>query len=148
MSNLGGPGRGFRYSQARAGTHDQLLRAMDALMDRLEPVKAAVARQLRPLLDDALSMVFYDLTRIRIRGCGAVAEDVRAYGLSKDTGGIARQLRMGKGEADLGTHPQRLRQSVRPWVRCISQRRLRAIMPASVPARARQQAGPGRMASP
>ena len=113
------------------------------------PIKAA---QLRPLLDDALSVVFYDLIRIRIRirirGCGAVAEDVRAYGLSKDTGGIARQLRMGKGEADLGTHPQRLRQSVRPWVRCIAQRRLRAIMPASVPARARQQAGPGRMASP
>ena len=76
-------------------THDQLLRAMDALMDRVEAVEAAVARQLRPLLDDALSVVFYDLTTIRISGCGAVVEDVRAYGLSKDTGGIARQFVLG-----------------------------------------------------
>ena len=65
------------------------------------PIKAAVARQLRPLLDDALSVVFYDLTTIRIRGRGAVAEDVRAYGLSKDTGGIARQLRMREGRGRL-----------------------------------------------
>jgi len=76
-------------------THDQLLRAMDALMDRVAAVEAAVARQLRPLLDDALSVVFYDLTTIRISGRGAVAEDVRAYGLSKDTGGIARQFVLG-----------------------------------------------------
>ena len=76
-------------------THDQLLRAMDALMERVEAVEAAVARQLRPLLDDALSVVFYDLTTIRISGRGTVADDARAYGLSKDTGGIARQFVLG-----------------------------------------------------
>ncbi|MGH8110702.1 MAG: IS1634 family transposase [Rhodanobacteraceae bacterium] len=76
-------------------THDQLLRAMDALMDRIEPVERAVAAQLRPLLDDTLSVVFYDLTTIRIHGTGQVADDLRAFGLSKDTGGIARQFVLG-----------------------------------------------------
>ena len=76
-------------------THDQLLRAMDALMDRIEPVERAVAAQLRPLLDDTLSVVFYDLTTIRIHGTGQVADDIRAFGLSKDTGGIDRQFVLG-----------------------------------------------------
>lgn len=76
-------------------THDQLLRSMDALMDRVEAVEKAVAAQLRPLLDDTLSVVFYDLTTIRISGTGTVSDDVRAYGLSKDTGGIARQFVLG-----------------------------------------------------
>lgn len=76
-------------------SHDQLLRAMDALMDRIEPVERAVAAQLRPLLDDTLSVVFYDLTTIRIHGTGKVKDDVRAFGLSKDTGGIDRQFVLG-----------------------------------------------------
>ena len=76
-------------------SHDQLLRAMDALMDRVEPVEKAIAGQLRPLLDATLSVVFYDLTTIRISGTGSVDGDVRAYGLSKDTGGIARQFVLG-----------------------------------------------------
>ena len=76
-------------------SHDHLLRSMDALMDRVEAVQAAVARQLRPLLDASVSVVFYDLTTIRIHGEGDVADDVRAFGLSKDTGGIARQFVLG-----------------------------------------------------
>lgn len=76
-------------------THDQLLRAMDALMDRIEPVERAVAAQLRPLLDATLSVVFYDLTTIRIHGTSKVADDVRAFGLSKDTDGIDRQFVLG-----------------------------------------------------
>ena len=76
-------------------SHDHLLRTMDALMDRIDTVEAAVAAQLRPLLDDELSVVFYDLTTIRISGTGTVTEDVRAFGLSKDTGGIARQFVLG-----------------------------------------------------
>lgn len=75
-------------------THDQLLRAMDALMDRIEPVEAAVCRQLRPLLDQSLSVVFYDLTTIRIQGEGEVAEDLRRFGRSKD-GGVRRQFVLG-----------------------------------------------------
>lgn len=34
-------------------THDQLLRTMDALMDRVDAVEAAVTKQLRPLLDQS-----------------------------------------------------------------------------------------------
>lgn len=75
--------------------HDQLLRAMDALMDRVAPVEKAIAGQLRPLLDATLSVVFYDLTTIRIHGDGDVPHDVRAYGLNKRTGGIARQFVLG-----------------------------------------------------
>lgn len=43
-------------------THDQLLRAMDALISCGPAVEKAVAGQLRPLIDDTLSVVFYDLT--------------------------------------------------------------------------------------
>lgn len=76
-------------------THDHLLRTMDALMDRITDVETAVMKQMRPLLDENLSVVFYDLTTIRIHGQGQVANDVRAYGLNKRTGGIARQFVLG-----------------------------------------------------
>ena len=76
-------------------SHDQLLRSMDALMDRVNEVEQAVAGQLRPLLDEAVSVVFYDLTTVRIHGTADLPDDVRAYGLSKDTGGIARQFVLG-----------------------------------------------------
>lgn len=78
-----------------AVTHDQLLRTMDALMDHADAVQARVAAQLKPMLDQQLSVVFYDLTTIRIHGEGQVAEDVRAFGLNKQTGGIARQFVLG-----------------------------------------------------
>ncbi|MHB1274228.1 MAG: IS1634 family transposase [Rhodanobacter sp.] len=78
-----------------AVTHDQLLRTMDALMDHADAVQARVAAQLKPMLDQQLSVVFYDLTTIRIHGEGRVAEDVRAFGLNKETGGIARQFVLG-----------------------------------------------------
>jgi len=76
-------------------THDQLLRSMDALMDHIDAVELAVAAQLRPLLDQSLSIVFYDLTTVRIHGEGTVDEDVRAFGLNKETRGIARQFVLG-----------------------------------------------------
>jgi transposase len=76
-------------------THDQLLRAMDTLMDHREAVEAKVAEQLHPLLDRDLSVVFYDLTTIRISGNATVPEDIRKHGLSKDTGAIARQFALG-----------------------------------------------------
>ena len=76
-------------------THDQLLRTMDALMDRAEAVEARIAQQLRPMLDQQLSVVFYELTTVRIHGEGDLPGDVRAYGLNKETGGIARQFVLG-----------------------------------------------------
>lgn len=76
-------------------THDQLLRAMDALIDRVDAVETAVAKQLRPLLDQSLSIVFYDLTTVRIHGEGQVDDDLRAFGMNKETGGVARQFVLG-----------------------------------------------------
>lgn len=78
-----------------AVSHDQLLRAMDALIDNADAVEARVATLLRPMLDQQLSVVFYDLTTVRIHGEGWVADDVRAFGMNKETGGIARQFVLG-----------------------------------------------------
>ena len=76
-------------------THQQLLRAMDALVERIDDVESALTQRIKPLLDTALSVVFYDLTTIRIHGEKELAEDLRQYGLNKETGGIARQFVLG-----------------------------------------------------
>ena len=76
-------------------THDHLLRTMDALMDHAEVIEARIGAQLRPMLDQQLSVVFYDLTTVRIHGEGAVEGDIRAFGRNKETGGIARQFVLG-----------------------------------------------------
>jgi transposase len=75
--------------------HHHLLRAMDALMDHVDRVESELARQIRPLVDRNLTVVFYDLTTVRIHGEGEVEADLRAYGMNKETGGIARQFVMG-----------------------------------------------------
>ena len=76
-------------------THQHLLRAMDALMDNGEAVEDALARQIRPLVDRDLAVVFCDLTTVRIHGEGAVEDDIRAFGMNKERGGIARQFVLG-----------------------------------------------------
>ena len=73
-------------------THQHLLRAMDALMDNADVVEEALARQFRPLVDQVPSIVFYDLTTVRIHGEGKVEADIRAYGTNKETGDVARQF--------------------------------------------------------
>ena len=75
-------------------THQQLLRSMDALMDHQGEVDDCVAHLLRPLIDDELSVVFYDLTTIRAAGLSEQAGDVRRFGMSKE-GLIARQFMLG-----------------------------------------------------
>jgi len=74
--------------------HQHLLRAMDALMDHTESVDDVVATLLRPLIDQDLSVVFYDLTTIRTEGLTEQADELRRYGHSKD-GGIRRQVVLG-----------------------------------------------------
>lgn len=76
-------------------THQHLLRAMDALMDHAERVEMELAKQIRPLVDRDLAVVFYDLTTVRIHGEGRLEEDLRAFGMNKETGGIARQFVLG-----------------------------------------------------
>ncbi|MCG5549616.1 IS1634 family transposase, partial [Halorhodospira halochloris] len=83
---------GVRAEQLR---HDHLLRAMDALMSHSQRVEKAIAKQLKPLLDQELSIVFWDITTVRIHGERELAEDLRQYGKSKDTSGISRQFALG-----------------------------------------------------
>ena len=47
------------------------------------------------MLDQQLSVVFYDLTTVRIHGDAQLPDDVRAFGMNKETGGIARQFVLG-----------------------------------------------------
>jgi transposase len=68
---------------------------MDALMDRAGQVERELAKQIRPLVDRDLAVVFYDLTTVRIHGEGTVEDDLRAYGMNKEIGGIARQFVLG-----------------------------------------------------
>lgn len=75
-------------------THQQLLRSMDALMDHQAAVDDCVAHLLRPLIDEELSVVFYDLTTIRTEGLSEQDGDVRRFGMSKE-GVVARQFLLG-----------------------------------------------------
>ena len=75
-------------------THQQLLRSMDALMDHQSAVDDCIAGLLRPLIDDELSVVFYDLPTIRAEGLSQQDADVRHFGMSKE-GVIARQFMLG-----------------------------------------------------
>ena len=74
--------------------HQHLLRAMDALVEHRDAVDKVVAGSLRPLIDQELSVVFYDLTTIRTEGESEQHDGVRRYGQSKD-GGIRRQVVLG-----------------------------------------------------
>ena len=94
----------------KAVTHQQLLRSLDALMDHQAEVDAVVAGLLRPLIDQDLSVVFYDLTTIRSEGLSQQAGDVRQYGMAKE-GLIARQFMLGV------VHPS---STVRPYFRPFS----------------------------
>jgi transposase len=75
-------------------THQQLLRSMDALMDHQDAVDDVVAGLLRPLIDQDLSLVFYDLTTIRAAGLTEQTDDIRKYGMAK-SGLIERQFMLG-----------------------------------------------------
>jgi len=75
-------------------SHQHLLRSMDALMDHQDAVDDCVAQLLRPLIDEDLSVVFYDLTTIRAEGHSKQEGDVRHFGMSKE-GVIARQFMLG-----------------------------------------------------
>ena len=78
----------------KALTHQHLLRSMDALMDQQEAVDDVVAKLLRPLVDQDLSMAFYDMTTIRAEGLATVEGDVHKFGMAKE-GLTARQFMLG-----------------------------------------------------
>jgi len=74
--------------------HQHLLRAMDALVDHKAEVDDVMASLLRPLVDQDLAMVFYDMTTIRAAGLSDQAGDLRRYGMAK-VGVVERQVMLG-----------------------------------------------------
>ena len=74
-----------------APDHQQLLRAMDVLEDNADVIEERLSALMRPLIDQELSVVFYDLTTITVHGEAEVQGEIRAVGHSKD-GGVARQV--------------------------------------------------------
>ena len=74
--------------------HQHLLRAMDALVEHQDEVEQVLASLLRPLVDQDLAVVFYDMTTIRAAGLSQQDGDVRQFGMSKE-GVIARQFMLG-----------------------------------------------------
>jgi len=74
--------------------HQHLLRTMDTLSECTETLEETMAELLRPLIDQELSIVFYDLTTIRTEGGSETKGEIRKYGLSKE-GGIRRQVMLG-----------------------------------------------------
>lgn len=75
-------------------SHQHLLRTMDTLSDCSDALNDVLAQQLKPLIDQELSIVFYDLTTIGAEGKSSLEGDVRHYGPSKE-GGIGRQFMLG-----------------------------------------------------
>ena len=74
--------------------HQHLLRAMDALVEHKEEVEQVFTNLLRPLVDQDLAVVFYDMTTIRTEGLSQQDDEVRHFGMSKE-GLIARQVMLG-----------------------------------------------------
>ena len=71
--------------------HQHLLRAMDVIDEHSDALGVRLATLMRPLIDEDLSVVFYDLTTVEVAGEAVVPDDVRAYGMSK-SGLVARQF--------------------------------------------------------
>lgn len=74
--------------------HQHLLRAMDALVEHKAEVDNVMASLLRPLVDQDLAMVFYDMTTIRAAGLSEQEGDLRHYGMAK-VGVVERQAMLG-----------------------------------------------------
>ena len=86
-----------------AMTHQQLLRAMDVLIEEIDAVEQVVCEQVRPLLDGELAVVFYDLTTVRYSGSDSDGEwPLVCHGHSKDTGTAARQFVLGVVQSACG----------------------------------------------
>ena len=79
--------------------HQHLLRAVDALVDHQRQVESVLAGLLRPLVDQDLAVVFYDMATIRAAGLSDQDGDVRQFGLSKE-GLIARQVMLSVVQTD------------------------------------------------
>ena len=71
--------------------HQHLLRAMDVIDEHSDRLGDRLAMLMRPLIDQDLSVVFYDLTTVAVTGQTDLEDDVRAYGMAK-SGLVERQF--------------------------------------------------------
>ena len=67
---------------------------MDTPCECSEILEQMMAKILRPLINQELAIVFYDLTTIHTEGETEMNDEIRKYGLSKE-GGIHRQVMLG-----------------------------------------------------
>ena len=73
-------------------THQHLLRAMDVIDEHSDKLANRLAGLMRPLIDQDLSVVFYDLTTVAVSGSSELGnDDVRSYGMAK-SGLVERQF--------------------------------------------------------
>jgi hypothetical protein len=83
------------HTNSKLPTHQHLLRAMDVLDEHSAALGTRLATLMRPLIDEDLSVVFYDLTTVEVAGQRAgqseLEGDVRLHGMSK-SGLVARQF--------------------------------------------------------
>ena len=63
--------------------HQHLLRAMDVIDTHSDKLGERLSLLMRPLIDQDLSVVFYDLTTVAVTGQTDLQDDVRAYGMAK-----------------------------------------------------------------
>ena len=75
-------------------SHKRLLRSMDVLEERSGSVNDMMSELLMRLIDQDLSVVFYDMTTIRTYGLTQELDELRAYGMSKEST-INRQVMLG-----------------------------------------------------
>ncbi len=71
--------------------HQHLLRAMDVIDECSDKLGERLALLMQPLIDQDLSVVFYDLTTVAVTGQTDLEDDVRAYGMAK-SGLVERQF--------------------------------------------------------
>lgn len=79
------------FTFGQAPQHQHLLRAMDVLDEHADALGERLSMLLRPLVDQDLSVVFYDLTTVSVAGDSELPGDVRAHGMGK-SGKVERQF--------------------------------------------------------
>ncbi len=76
-------------------THQNLLRAMDVLLEQKDAIERDLAGTLLPLFETEMEVVFYDITTVRVHGEHEEDDDIRRFGKSKDVDGVERQYAVG-----------------------------------------------------
>ena len=79
------------FTFGQAPQHQHLLRTMDVIDAHADALGERLSMLLRPLVDQDLSVVFYDLTTVSVAGDSELPGDVRAHGMGK-SGKVERQF--------------------------------------------------------